>query len=520
MRARAASAWAIALVAILAGGRSAAVECTDFPVGTRVNAWSGDIQHAIGLAYSQADPVLYTVWADHRAPLTPEVYCARSLDHGVTFTAGIEVCPSQTLRVSGNPVLDVGPGKALTVVWAGEEVNGLDVYLVRSLDGGQSFSPPIRVNDRDLGDESLPAVRVTPAGTTFVAWVEHPIGDSPGVRIASALAGEPFGPSVEVNGDAVPSSCECCIVDVAIINEKEVYVAFMANQNYVRDLYLARSADGGATFADPVQLSEGHWYEPACPTSGPRLQVGPDGVLNLVWVDAHDFAPQASVYYARTTNGGASFENRTRLNVENDFVTGHPHFVVTDQNAVHVAWERFNPETSAFNLDYTSSTDGGATFTERCPVSGGSAISQWQPALAAAPGGQALTLGWHEAREETFDLYAASVLAQVGVGEAGAPGAASVRLVARPNPFVHSVELDFRPGMGRGSGSGIGSVLSAQYGPLRIYDAQGREVCALRVAGSGVRWDGRDASGRSVPAGTYFLKPSGGAEPLKVIRVR
>ncbi len=313
-----------------AAPQSAAVECTDFPAGTRVNNWSGDIQHAIGLAYSEVDPVLYTVWADHRAPLTPEVYLARSLDHGQTFAAGLEVCPTQTLRVSGNPVIAVGPGKQLTVVWAGEEVNRLDIYLVRSLDGGFTFTPPIQVNDRDLGDESLPSVRVTPAGTTFVAWIEHPIGGDPNnVRLASALPGEAFGPSVKVNGDAIASSCECCIVDVAIINEKEVYVAFMANLNYVRDLYLARSMDGGFTFADPVQLSEGHWYEPSCPTSGPRLQIGPDRDLHLVWVDAHDFATQPSVYYARTTDG-VTFEDRTPLNVENDFVTGHPHFVVTE----------------------------------------------------------------------------------------------------------------------------------------------------------------------------------------------
>ena len=505
----------VALAFLLAGAapQSAAVECTDFPVGTRVNNWSGDIQHAIGLAYSEVDPVLYAVWADHRAPLTPEVYLARSLDHGQTFSAGFEVCPTQTLRVSGSPVLAVGPGKALTVVWAGEEVNDLDIYLVRSLDGGFTFTPPVRVNDRDLGDESLPSVRVTPAGTTFVAWIEHPGGGDPNnVRLASALPGEPFGPSVKVNGGAVASSCECCTVDVAIIREKEVYVAFMSNLNYVRDLYLARSMDGGVTFADPVQLSEGHWYEPSCPTSGPRLQVGPHGGLHLVWVDAHDFAPQASVYYARTTNGGATFEDRTPLNVENDFVTGHPHFVVTEENVVHVAWERYNPETSAFNLDYTASTDGGATFAPRCAVGGGSKISQWQPALAAPPGGAVLTLGWHEAREGTFDLYAATVEALVGVGEDGAPVAAEHALLrARPNPFIHSVELDFAPE------SAVGSL---PIGVLAIYDAHGRQVRELHAAGARARWDGRDARGRSVPAGTYFLKPSGGAEPLKVIRVR
>jgi hypothetical protein len=311
-----------------------------------------------------------------------------------------------------------------------------------------------------------------------------------------------------VNGKTVPSSCECCIVDVAVIGEEEVFVAFMANSNFVRDLYLARSSDGGASFGDPVQLSEGHWYEPSCPTSGPRLRVGPSGDLHLVWVDAHDFAPQPSAYYARTTNGGATFVDRRALNVENDFVTGHPNFVVTEENVVHVAWERYNPATSAFNLDYATSTDGGATFTPRCAVAGGSATSQWNPSVAVAPGEEILTLAWHEARESTFDLYAASILTAAGVPGGEAPPAATGVLHAWPNPFTHSLALD----------------VAAGGGLFAIYDAQGRLVRELRAAGAPVRWDGRDIRGQDVPAGTYFIQTSDGGSdasaPVKVTRIR
>jgi len=53
----------------------------------------------------------------------------------------------------------------------------------------------------------------------------------------------------------------------------------------------------------------------------------------------------------------------------------------------------------------------------------------------------------------------------------------------------------------------------------RIFDPAGREVVVLvegdRVAGfRTVRWDGRDARGRSMPAGVYFLRLQAGADAL------
>jgi hypothetical protein len=88
--------------------------------------------------------------------------------------------------------------------------------------------------------------------------------------------------------------------------------------------------------------------------------------------------------------------------------------------------------------------------------------------------------------------------ATTGVDVAGAPPRRAALGAGTPNPFTARTDLAF--------------TLSAA-GPveLGVYDVSGRQVAALasgpHAAGSHVvRWDGRSAAGRPLPAGVYFVR--------------
>ena len=82
----------------------------------------------------------------------------------------------------------------------------------------------------------------------------------------------------------------------------------------------------------------------------------------------------------------------------------------------------------------------------------------------------------------------------VGIAEAGRNATAPVRLTVLPNPFSDHVRTQ------------LGHRLSAS---LEIVDVAGRRVVRLPVVQGRAEWDGRDATGHSVPAGAYFAHVTG-----------
>jgi hypothetical protein len=64
---------------------------------------------------------------------------------------------------------------------------------------------------------------------------------------------------------------------------KEVYVMFRNWLNGNRDLYLARSTDGGRRFSEAQKLGTGNWALNACPMDGGALVLNRTGQPETIW---------------------------------------------------------------------------------------------------------------------------------------------------------------------------------------------------------------------------------------------
>jgi hypothetical protein len=484
---------------LFAATPTGAVECTDFPAGQVVSQPDLGAETDIEVLYDNQG-VLHAVWLAGSAPAAPaDVYHATSTDGGQSFGANVKVNWSNRTAARMTPSFDVDPAGVIYIVWADERAGwpDLDIYFSKSTDGGQFWSPEVRVNDVHENEQSRPALRVTPAGTVYVGWISHFNSGQPTVQIARSIGGLPFAASRQVNGGAITTSCECCNIDIVSIGEQQVFVAFMANLSYIRDLFVSRSTDGGATFSDPVQLNDGHWYVPACPSSGPHLEADTAGTLHAVWLDGHAGGLTDNVYYTRSSDSGVTFRPPIQMNESGDPVFGFQRVAVTPDGVVHAVWERFNDVESAVNLDYAQSADGGLTFSSPCLVAGGAPASQSYPALAAAPNG-ALTVGWNDARLGTEDVYVSTVSPTAAINLALAP---RVAWQAAPNPFRDSVRIAV---------IGEGAAPAALPAALAVIDVAGRHVRALATtAAGGAEWNGRDDRGREVAPGAYFIRVPG-----------
>lgn len=106
-------------------------------------------------------------------------------------------------------------------------------------------------------------------------------------------------------GDAATvdaSACDCCQTDVAVTARGPLLVYRGRTDDEVRDILATRLGEGG--WSTPAPVHGDGWATPACPVNGPAVAASGDEVL-VGWYTAPGDAPQ--VRLARSADGGDSF---------------------------------------------------------------------------------------------------------------------------------------------------------------------------------------------------------------------
>ena len=94
------------------------------------------------------------------------------------------------------------------------------------------------------------------------------------------------------------------VPDAAVDDKGTLHVVYGLNHN----AYYLQSTNNGSSFTSPVKVNSTVTVETEMGERGPKLAVGRDGVIHVVWGD--DWAPgvQTFVRYSRSLDGGRSFE--------------------------------------------------------------------------------------------------------------------------------------------------------------------------------------------------------------------
>ena len=161
--------------------------------------------------------------------------------------------------------------------------------------------------------------------------------------------------------NVIKAPAGCFVPDVIVDSKGTVHMVYALNKN----AYYVHSADNGKTFSEPVKVnSEGT----VCFTMGergPKLAVGGDGVIHVVWMDI--WAPGVKTFarHACSTDGGKTFQPLKIISSMsgNDGLT----IAADDKGNVLAFWHTMNPPTTglpkaATFLHVVRSTDSGATW--------------------------------------------------------------------------------------------------------------------------------------------------------------
>ena len=199
--------------------------------------------------------------------------------------------------------------------------------LARSGDGGASFAPPVTVSEGRrvvqptpvaLGDRRLVVGALDLAEDVGDYEARHggqggPPADTPWRVVAwtSTDGGASFGPPATVAADLVVP--QRIIANLApapsfAAGNGQLYAAWDAGRGDRRDVFLARSDDGGATWSAPVTVAprpRGQFL--------PAVDVAPTGRVDVVFYDrsADPEDHHAQVTLASSFDGGRTFRTAT-----------------------------------------------------------------------------------------------------------------------------------------------------------------------------------------------------------------
>jgi hypothetical protein len=259
-----------------------------------------------------------------------EMAVAHSTDGGATWTATYFNPQTGDGQFNDKPMITVDTGSAhhnrVYVAWdnatgsSSSTKNGNNVLLSYSDNGGVTFSAPVSVSGpftgRTGGIGADPYV--TASGTLHVAWQDYAHGTI--ADAASTDGGQTFSaPHViaAVNGFqfniAAQASRGALVYPSCGSYGTALYCSYMNGSNAATNVYVAKSTDGGVT-----------WASTAVPAGGDQfnqwLAVDPsNGSVNVSYYDTgtHGAIPTLETL-ARSTDGGATYTASTVANAPTD----------------------------------------------------------------------------------------------------------------------------------------------------------------------------------------------------------
>ncbi len=152
-----------------------------------------------------------------------------------------------------------------------ENVSTTQCYLLRSFDGGATFSTPYQITNTADSLSRFPTVATQPDGNPIVAFMEFDpgFGKPRWVVARSSDYGQTFTQDILASDFSGPGAevCDCCPGALAV-EGTNVAMLYRDNLNDIRDGWAGVSTNGGASFGFGVATNQQNWNILSCPSTG------------------------------------------------------------------------------------------------------------------------------------------------------------------------------------------------------------------------------------------------------------
>ncbi|MBP9144392.1 MAG: exo-alpha-sialidase [Thermoanaerobaculia bacterium] len=284
----------------------------------------------------------------------------RSADGGDTWSSallgGFDVMSDPAIAAAG-----AGVWYYSYIARGGIAGSDLDIFVQRSVDDGVTWLAPVAVTaDANFDDKSYVAAQ---GNEVLVAYADF--GTSPAkIHAARSIdGGVSFDHDTVLANASVGGNGACPV----IAPDGTFYVFW--RDSFQQFLWMSRSDDAGETWTPDAAIVAMQPLPSSVPAPAggyrllnlPAAAAAPNGDLVVVWND--QLLGDADILAIRSTDGGDTWSLPARVNDDPPgALQFFPWVAIDGQGDVHVVWYDRRNDDVDLDLYYASSTDGGATF--------------------------------------------------------------------------------------------------------------------------------------------------------------
>ncbi|HEX5424326.1 MAG TPA: PKD domain-containing protein [Candidatus Acidoferrales bacterium] len=345
---------------------------------------------------------IYVVWENDSLNLG--VLFSHSSDGGATFSTPAVLSTNTSGSYSAQ--IAIGTNGNLSVVWEDDGQSVSDVSFSHSSDHGATFSSPQSLSYH-TGNSGSQQIAIDLNGNIDVVWTNETSGKFDIFFTRSVDNGATFStPSDVSNGSGNAQNPQMGLDAKGNIN-------LVWEDNMPSDIYFARSNNGGGSFSSPVNISNNGGF-----SVDPFLTVDGGGNVSVAWED--DTPGNKDIFFSRSTDSGATFSEP--INLSNDPLLSLAADMAADKNGnINVTWQDSTPGVSQVFFSRLSGgtvanqppvANAGLNQTIACSGPNGSSLTL-DGSQSSDPDGDALTFVW---TDETGTIVGTTATVQVTVG--------------------------------------------------------------------------------------------------------
>ena len=194
--------------------------------------------------------------------------------------------PYDIINPGLNPSSQDGPevatkGDTIYVVFTSSATTYSSIMMIRSFDGGLTFSDTIRVSDNNSPQICrMGHITIDQQGHPIISYMKNSIDFSKSDQIVrtSNDYGLTFNPPANATLNIPDDPCDCCKASL-VVDSNNIFVLFRNNENNVRNTYISKSSNYGVSFETFNEIDDYDWILNSCPSSLSNGIVSKDSII-------------------------------------------------------------------------------------------------------------------------------------------------------------------------------------------------------------------------------------------------